>query len=303
MRNEQFFSRENIASVIRMLEQSAQPLPVTKLAKAIPKSVPIPKKDLPELLKQLLKQLVETGEIRSGKAKSIVYWLPKLEEQASERILEPLRESPLTQTDLKNKLPSLLLGWPASKREEMLARLIKEKRVYRVASLAGNAKLLSLRAELTPRDYVWLALQLAVVKLKPKGLNSEQVYALAQELLQPVSTAPPESAPLTSTLAPSNLAVSNLVTSNPEQLILERMTSIEPAAATGALVSLSELRQSLLAEVPGKAGFDQAVLELAGQGQVALHRHDYVSSLSEAECDALVSDERGNYFVGIALRI
>ncbi|MEP7342943.1 MAG: hypothetical protein ABI977_34770 [Acidobacteriota bacterium] len=300
MSNEQFFSRENIAFVIRMLEQSAQPLPVAKLAKAIQKSVPVPGKDLPELLKQLLKPLVETGEIRSGKVRrSDVYWLPSLEDQASERILEPLHEAPLTQTDLKNKLPSLLLGWPKSKREEMLARLIKEKRVYRVASLAGNAKLLSIRAELTPRDYVRLALQLAVVKLKPK-LNSEQVYALAQEFLQSVSTGQAEPTLLTSTLAPSNLAVSNVVTPNPEQIILERMASIEPAAATGALVSLSELRRAVAAEIPEKTSFDQAVRRLAEQGFVVLARHDYPAGLSPQERDESVSDEQGNYFIGIS---
>src|SRR5262249_52439563 len=141
------------------------PLTLAKLEKAVPKSALKSKKDLPELLEQM----VRSGQIRSHKARPRVYWLPSLEEQASERILKALSEIPLTQTDLKSKLRSLLIGWPLTKRDEMLARLIKEKRVYRVPPLAGKATLLSARAEATPQDYVKLALQLAVSNLKRRG--------------------------------------------------------------------------------------------------------------------------------------
>jgi hypothetical protein len=48
-----------------------------------------------------------------------------------------------------------------SERDEMIARLIKEKRVYKVKPLAGNGQLLSARVELTPQDHIRLALQLA----------------------------------------------------------------------------------------------------------------------------------------------
>src|SRR5262249_698601 len=146
-----------IACALRALHESAQPLTVAKLAKAIPKSALKSKKDLPELLKQM----VRAGQVRSHKARSSVYWLPNLEDQASERILEALYEIPLTQTDVKSKLRSLLIGWPQTKRDEMLARLIKEKRVYKVPPLTGKAALLSARDEATPQDYVSLALQLA----------------------------------------------------------------------------------------------------------------------------------------------
>src|SRR5215510_16618937 len=141
MPNEQTSHSEAVACVLRALQQSAQPMTVAKLAKAIPKSSLKSKKDLPELLEQM----VRAGQIRSHRARSSVYWEPNLEEQASERILEALSEIPLTQTDLKSKLRSLLIGWPQAKRDEMLARLIKEKRVYKVPPLAGKANLLNAR--------------------------------------------------------------------------------------------------------------------------------------------------------------
>ena len=282
MSNEQSSYSEAVGYVLRALQESAQPLAVTKLEKAVPKELKA-KKDLPELLRQM----VQAGQIRTHKARSSVYWLPSLEEQASEKILDALSEIPLTQTDLKNKLRSLLIGWPLTKRNEMLAQLLKEKRVYKVPPLTGKASLLSARAEPTPQDYIRLALQLAVIRLKPAGLTTEQVMAAAREVLQP--------APAASSSTHHNVA-------DLEGLILERMLRLNPSAATGAPVQLSQLRRSLRSEIADKDIFDQAVMRLADQGRVAVHQHDYVGSLSQEELAALVSDGRGNYFVGVTLR-
>lgn len=288
MPNESLLSHPAAEFVFRALQQSSKPITVSKLANAVPKSIPISKPDLTELLRQM----VEAGQIRGHKARSIVYWLPHLEEQASDRILEMLGEIPLTATELKGKFKSLLLGWPQTKRLEFVDRLIKEKRVYKVAPLTGKAKLLSVHPQATPQDYVKLALRLAITKLAKRGIRSDEVLAAAQDVLhgssrQPETVSPP--APPTQTDLP--------------QLLLDRMFQLNSAAATGALVSLSDLRQALQSEIPGKTDFDQAVLQLAEQGRVALHRHDYVSSLSQTERDALVSDQNGNHFVGIAVRI
>jgi len=258
--------------VLRALERSSQPVSLTKLAKAIPKSVLKAKNDLPEILRQLVKD----GRIRSYEARSSVYWLPNLEDQVFARILEALSAGPMTQTDLKNKLGSSLIGWPPPKRDEMIAQLIEAKRVYEVEPLTGNAKLLSVHAELSPQDYIKLALHLAVTKLKPLGFTAGQVLAAAQDLIR-----------------------QELAADKPP-VQLERMIQLKLAAANGALVSLSELRRSLVAEIPGKTVFDQAVLRLAKSGRVALHHHDYPGSLSQEERDAMVSDEGGNYFIGIS---
>jgi len=285
MSNEQSSHNEAVACALRVLGQSAQPLTVAKIAKAVPKSALNSKKDLPELLEQM----VRAGQIRSHKSRSSVYWLPGLEEQAIERILEALNEIPLTQTDLKSKLRSLLIGWPKSKRDEMLAWLIKEKRVYKVPPLAGKAILLSARAEATPQDYIKLALQLAVARLKTRGLTAEQVMTATREILQP--------APASPGISPSHDGAADL-----ERLILERMLRLKPSAATGAPVQLSQLRHALRPEIPDKDVFDRTIMRLAEQGRVAVHRHDYTSSLNQEELAALVSDGRGNYFTGVTLR-
>jgi hypothetical protein len=291
MSNEQTLHSEAVACALRALEQSAQPLAATKLEKAILKSAPNSKKDL----KGILEQMVKAGQIRYHKARSSVYWLPSLEQQASERILEALNEIPLTQTDLKSKLRSLLLGWPQSKRDEMIVRLIKEKRVYKVKALNGNGQLLSARAEATPQDYIRLALQLAVAKLKSSGLTAEQVMTLAREVLHPAQGSPAND------LSTNDLPTNGLSANGLDDLVLKRMLEIKPSAATGAPVQISQLRHALRPEIADKDVFDRTIMELAEQGRVAVHRHDYASSLNEEELAALVSDGRGNYFIGVTL--
>jgi hypothetical protein len=77
------------------------------------------------------------------------------------------------------------------------------------------------------------------------------------------------------------------------------MKQVEPGAQHGALVTSRELRRAARLN---KADFDALALELARQGRLVLHRHDFASSLSPEEKDELVSDGQGNYYVGLALR-
>jgi hypothetical protein len=81
--------------------------------------------------------------------------------------------------------------------------------------------------------------------------------------------------------------------------LVSLMRRIEPRADRGALVGSRDLRRAANLE---KLPFDRAVLELARQGRLSLHRHDYATSLSPAERDELVTDGAGTYYVGMALR-
>jgi hypothetical protein len=77
------------------------------------------------------------------------------------------------------------------------------------------------------------------------------------------------------------------------------MRRLEPGADRGALVGARDLRRAARLD---KRLFDEAVLELARQGRLSLHQHDFAASLSPAERDDLVTDGAGTYYVGIALR-
>ena len=77
------------------------------------------------------------------------------------------------------------------------------------------------------------------------------------------------------------------------------MRQIEPGADNGALVAARNLRRAAKLD---KHEFDRAVLELARNGRLTLHRHDFATSLSATERDELVSDGEGTFYVGMALR-
>ena len=81
--------------------------------------------------------------------------------------------------------------------------------------------------------------------------------------------------------------------------LVSLMSRIEPAADNGALVTARNLRRAANLE---KSEFDRAVLDLARQGRLTLHRHDFATSLTEAERDELVTDGAGTFYVGMALR-
>lgn len=81
-----------------------------------------------------------------------------------------------------------------------------------------------------------------------------------------------------------------------ERQVLEGIVRLQPLGQNRALVSIRELRRSLgLA----KSRFDRAVFSLALQGKVALHQHDFPSTLSPEEREELVKDEQGTYYIGI----
>ncbi|MDB5386811.1 MAG: uncharacterized protein JWM11_2457, partial [Planctomycetaceae bacterium] len=81
--------------------------------------------------------------------------------------------------------------------------------------------------------------------------------------------------------------------------VIGLMKRLEPGAERGALVGARELRRAAQIE---KSRFDTAVLGLARQGKLSLHRHDYPTSLTQDERDDLVTDGAGTYYVGLAIR-
>lgn len=97
--------------------------------------------------------------------------------------------------------------------------------------------------------------------------------------------------------ATRGLAASTAPDGSPDLLAL--MRRIEPGADRGALVVSRDLRRAARID---KESFDRAVLALARQGKLSLHRHDFASSLTPTERDELVTDGQGTYYVGVAIR-
>jgi hypothetical protein len=79
--------------------------------------------------------------------------------------------------------------------------------------------------------------------------------------------------------------------------VLNALCELERESPRGALLSVRELRTRSGLDKPS---FDRAALALAGQGRVSLHAHDHAAGLTESERRALIEDERGVHYVGIA---
>jgi hypothetical protein len=88
-----------------------------------------------------------------------------------------------------------------------------------------------------------------------------------------------------------------------DRLILKGMADVEPNVAEGAPVSLRELRRHMPTEYQSHHAFDQAVLRLAREDKIVVHRHDQPHHLLEEERDELVRDENGNFYTTIAQRV
>jgi hypothetical protein len=80
---------------------------------------------------------------------------------------------------------------------------------------------------------------------------------------------------------------------------LRALDDLTQKSPPGRLLLVRELR----AEVPiDKTRFDETALDLAREGAIVLHHHDFPSSLSAEERSELIEDARGTHYVGIALR-
>ena len=240
-----------------------------------------------ELIQPALKELVDAGRAhvwQPGKTPYFTLFEPR--NTALEIILKALVQGPLTEKEL--------VGWVRKRLPGYQVRHLKEHVSYskevQVHPRYGKVKT---RYSLTPPEpgpYLSKAVQdiIAVQRLlAPFHVSLEAIHdAMGRELgLEHETRAPSREQPQGETVSPET-----------ERLILEAITRLQPPGQTRALVSIRELRRSM--NLP-KKDFDRAVLSLASQGKVALHHHDFPTSLSEAEREALVQDKRGTYYVGI----
>ena len=145
----------------------------------------------------------------------------------------------------------------------------------------------------SPEPYlkaIGLQLTKAVSQLTSANVSREELHRALVQLVEATGV------PFSATSPERN---GELPRRGPVVDLVSLMKRIEPAAENGALVAARELRRAANLEKPQ---FDQAVLDLARQGRLMLHRHDFAAGLSTSERDELVTDGAGTYYVGMALR-
>jgi hypothetical protein len=267
--------------LLKALERSDEPLSASQLQKGLTG----PYRRPPDRIEKLLEQLVADGRIHPfppfrGKRR---YWSREFDLYARTRLLKLLEKRSCTRSDLKTGMSSVLKGRPPAKLRELLDDLRADGRAHQLPSFVGSRTERFSARTADPQDYLRAALKSIYEKLAKEGVSRAQVDEAALRMLQPAVPAGP---------SPEGI----------ERQIVEAMIRIEPKAASGALVSIRDLRRAMRGQVPAQDDFDRAVLRLADQGRVALHRHDYPSSLNAEQRADLIPDGQGSYYIGVALR-
>jgi hypothetical protein len=140
------------------------------------------------------------------------------------------------------------------------------------------------------------ALESDLPALRAAELSHEQVTAfLAEQLAALLEPNAPTPGPGVSQAREPRAPGSS--TTAAQTQVLSTLRQLERESPRGALLSVRELRTRSGLD---KASFDRAALALAGQGRVSLHAHDHAAGLAESERRALIEDERGVHYVGIA---
>lgn len=241
-----------------------------------------------EIIEPALNELVDAGRLYRWQpgSKTPYFCLSEPRKTALEAILNALAAGPLTEKELIGWIRKKLPGYQVKHLKEHLS---DARQIYEYPRF-GKIKT---RYGLQPPDpgpYLGKALEnITAVHnlLAPLHVSLEGIYeVLGRELaLKRTARAPsPERSPDEKTSREA------------QPLILEGITRLQPLGQRRALVSIRELRRSVSLT---KSVFDRAVLSLAVQGKVALHHHDFPSSLSPDEREELVRDEQGTFYVGI----
>jgi hypothetical protein len=218
--------------------------------------------------------------------KASYFCLSEPRETALETILNALTAGPLTEKELVAFVRKKLPGYQVMDLKEPLSY---SKQVYEYPKY-GKVKIRYGLQPPEPGPYLGKAMQeiTAVQRLLAAfQISLEAIHdALGRELGLARETGEPSKEPPRGEIASPDA----------EPLLLRAITRLQPPGQRRALVSIRELRRSVgLA----KSVFDGIVLSLAIQGRVALHHHDFPSSLSPEEREELVRDEQGIYYVGI----
>ena len=281
---------------LRTLKQTAEPVTAKQLTVLLADSFKLKE----TVLSPILDECVARGELHSippatakGKPR---YWDRDLVEFGRGLIVRTLdKQGPQPKAKVKTAAKSL----GAAPFERAFQSLIDSHRVCAHPPV-GKSKIVKYHTqppapELYLKDVATL-LTKVIGQLNAVGVEREALQNAVWQLVAQSGLAVP------SGLANVNQDAARgapLLASSVSLDLLMLMRQVEPGADRGALVSARDLRRAANLD---KTEFDRAVLALAGQGDLMLHRHDHASHLSAAERDELVTDGAGNYYVGLALR-
>jgi hypothetical protein len=284
--------RARLAVLRDRILQAIQSSPAPVAAKDVAKSLSGPEKFTEAELAPLLDGLVTESRLRAfapattrGKT---TYWDRDLVEYGCLLISAALgKKSPQSQTELRKAAKVLI----EADFQAACQRLSEARVLFEYPAVAKAKSRLVGNCPPSPDSYLrdlGIELNRTVEQLVAAGVPREELRRALVELVEATGV-PFGSAGTRPTDSSKSTAVD----------LVALMRRIEPAADNGALVAARELRRAANLD---KSTFDRTVIDLARQGRLMLHRHDFASGLTATERDELVTDGAGTYYVGMAIR-
>lgn len=317
---------ETLAMVREILVRSDEPLGLKAVAQQMPAAARPALESLTEIVREAVRagQLFEFPELRGQPT----FWDRAAAAFAALRLKRLLQSGPRTKSEVLGAVSSLRLlnGLAKSSLETVLNELLSTRAIQKLPPYVGaRTPLLSLEPARSP-DYLRNAFEKVAAKL---GLSSAQLVNdltsmtrdLAAELL---AAAPPDmTEPVAKTISEpaassendlpvtGEIAAENNVLDAPiptaaecpaaepvgdlDTRLIQGALEINPRVAHGDMVLVAELRGMFDFKID-KTAFDKALLRLAGQRRIALHRFDRPWLISETERDQLVRDDEGHFY-------
>lgn len=276
--------------LLKALHRAEEPITAAKLREGLTG----PYKVALETIENHLKELVSKERAFSFepyKSKATRYWAFDLEHYARRLILETVTGHPKTWSEIKKALKSPLKGFPEARQSKLQKTMIDKGELHVLPAFVGARTSMFSNRPPDASHYIEDALRKIQKKLSKFDVSASDIKRCALALFRHGDE--PEGSEQGEPPEPDTSL---------EERIIERMVETVPGAANGSLVPLRELRRSMGFQNVSKSAFDQAVLRLADQGKVALHRHDFPTGLSAEDRSELVANGTGDFYIGIALR-
>lgn len=273
-------------AALLLLQTADEPLTAKDVAAKLSTPLKFSEKELARILEECTTAgLIHAIPPKAAKGKPR-FWSQDILEFGRRRTLETLKlKGPLPPAKLQTALKEIDNG----QFDRVLRSLEERGAVFRHPPRKTGPDLIGNRPP-APEDYLKdVQTQLTKVVKTLRGANVP-FDALRRAVVQLVEAAGIPFGGAPTSPAPAKSAAVDLIS---------LMQRLEPGAERGTLVGARDLRRA--AGMP-KSQFDELVLQLARDGRLSLHRHDYPASLSAAERDELVADAHDQFYVGIALR-
>jgi hypothetical protein len=295
-------------AVLKVFQTAAHPLTLA-LAQKSYQGPSLSKKEFSRIVED---HLLMEGHLHkcSPSGRSARYWAQDEEHKVREKVRELLSAGALAESKVATAVNKALpkVSSPAAIKEFLQG--MRQKGLLHEWPGKGKAKALALR----PFDAVALVafktktledLSGVLAKVEPLGVSVDQFLQVIRQRLRPLQPEPAPQAVATAPRVPglNGPGMSGGLGAELDDLILKGMRDLDPAVQSGASVLLRDLRRHMPPEYRQHETFDAAVIRLAEQGRVVLHRHDQPSLLTAEERDELVRDESGTYFTSIAHRV